>query len=101
MAGQSLSPTSSVVFTTTGGTGNVDTVTFGSDGDYVEVINLGSVRVSVMVDPGATNPSIDGDGTITVPAGATLLEPSKVRGNTVLKAISASACQLAVRVVQS
>jgi len=99
VAGQNLAPTSSVVFTTTGGTGNHDTVTFASDGDYVEIINLGATRISVIVDPGATDPTVDGDGTITVPAGGTLLEPSRARGSTAVKAISSAACDVAMRVV--
>ena len=102
MAGQNLTPSSSVVFTTTGGAGNYDTVTFGSDGDYVDITadpsNTG--RVSLLVDPGATNPTVDGDGTVTVFPGGALLEPSKGRGNTVVKVISSTAGQrLALRVV--
>ena len=102
MAGQNLTPATSVVFTTTGGAGNYDTVTFGSDGDYVDFAadpsNTG--RVSVLVDPGSTNPVLDADGTVTIFPGGTLLEPSKVRGATVVKVISATAGQrLFLRVV--
>lgn len=101
MAGQTLTPTTSVVFTTTGGAGNHDTVTFGVDADVVEIINLDSDRISVMLDPGTTNPTIDGDGTITIPGGMTLYEPSKGRGHTVVKVISAAARKVALRAVNS
>jgi len=102
VAGQSLTPALSVVFTTTGGTGNYDTVTFSTDGDYVDFAAdpSNTDRLTVLVDPGSTNPVRDADGTITIFPGGTLLEPSKVRGSTVVKVISSAPGQrLALRVV--
>jgi hypothetical protein len=81
----------------------VDTVTFTTDLSYVEVINRnGAGELFVLIDSDSTDPAVEGDGTIAIPAalGAGIVELSRARGETQVKLVSAEAVAYSVRVVE-
>lgn len=81
----------------------VDTVTFTTDLSYVEIINRdGAGELFVLIDSGADDPTVEGDGTIAIPAavGAGVVELSRARGETQVKLVSAAGVAYSVRVVE-
>lgn len=77
----------------------VATVTLDADYDNLEVVNVdGTAAVYFLVNPGVTNPTVAGAGTIVLPAaiGAIELQPTGGAA-TVVKLISAGTPKVAVR----
>lgn len=81
----------------------VDTVTFTTDLSYVEIVNRnGAGELFVLIDSDTTDPTVEGDGTIAIPAalGAGVVELSRARGETQVKLISSAAVTYSVRMVE-
>lgn len=79
----------------------VTTVTLDADYQFVEVINVtGTAAVYFLINPGATNPTVEGAGTEVLPAaigGQELRADAADPGTTVVKLISSGTPKVAVR----
>jgi hypothetical protein len=72
----------------------IDTCTFSRDLDRVEVLNRGSAEIYLTAE--GQTPSIGGDDTYVVAAGAGLLVEPSSANNTIIKLISTVACPYSI-----